>query len=192
MTHTDGKTVDRAAIWNTRYQNKSAVAGQLSDELQTQLGQLPIGRSLDLACGDGAAALQLAAAGHQVVAVDFAKEGLKRLQVFAAEEGRVIDTHQLDLSVTGSLSALGCFDNIVILRYLPDLSLLQQLSALMEPSGRLFISSFNLEHHRQTGFSQRFCLKPRMLCDSFPQLKLIEYQNGAEQGRSMDSYLFQK
>lgn len=190
MTKT--KAVDRAAIWNARYHNKSAVAGQLSDELQIQLGQLPIGRTLDLACGDGAAALQLAAAGHQVVAVDFAKEGLKRLQVFAAEQGRVIDTHQLDLSVTGSLSALGCFDNVVILRYLPDFRLLQQLSALMEPSGRLLISSFNLEHHRQTGFSQRFCLKPRMLCDSFPQLKLVEYENGAEQDRCMDSYLFQK
>lgn len=192
MTDSDVKTVDRSAIWNTRYLSKSSALVQLPDELQQKLNLLPIGRTLDLACGDGAASLQLAAAGHQVVAVDFAKEGLKRLQMFAAEQGSSIDTHRLDLSINGSLSALGCFDNIVILRYLPDSSLLQQLPGLMRPSGRLFISTFNLEHHRQTGFSQRFCLQPLMLCDSFPQFNLIEYENGVEQGGSLDSYLFQK
>lgn len=192
MTDSDVKTVDRSAIWNTRYLSKSAAPAQLSDELQHRLKKLSIGRTLDLACGDGAAALQLAAAGHEVVAVDFAKEGLKRLHRFAAEQGLSIETQQLDLSVDGALSALGCFENIVILRYFPDSSLLQQLAELMKPSGRLLISTFNLEHHRQTGFSQRFCLTPGMLEDSLPQLNLVEYYNGVEQGSPLDSYLFEK
>ncbi|BBB26194.1 class I SAM-dependent methyltransferase [Amphritea japonica] len=192
MTDTDGKAADRSALWNTRYRSKAKMIAPLPTGLQAKLQQLRKGRTLDLACGEGAASLQLAAEGHDVVAVDFAQEGLNRLQLFAEQQRVNVELHELDLNVQGALSALGRFDNIVVLRYLPELSLLRQLPDLMVPSGRLFISTFNQDHHRQTGFSQRFCLKPGELLNSLPQLSLIEYEDGTEKEEPMDSYIFQK
>ncbi len=192
MTDSDGKTADRSAIWNTRYRSKAETISPLPVGLEAKLQRLRKGRTLELACGEGAASLLLAAGGHDVVAVDFAEEGLKRLQLFAKQQSVSVDTHKLDLSAQGALSALGCFDNIVILRYWPELSLLQQLPELMTASGRLLISTFNRNHHQQTGFSQRFCLEPGELLNCQPQLTLVEYENGAEQGGALDSYLFEK
>nr|WP_320135026.1 methyltransferase domain-containing protein [uncultured Amphritea sp.] len=183
--------MSRADLWNNRYRDKSSAIPSLPQELQASLILLPVGRTLDLACGDGAASLYLAEKGHQVVAVDFAVEGLLRLQGFAAERHLDIETREIDLSATEALEPLDDeFDNIVILRYLPEPSLLKQLSERMKPAARLLIQTFNVEHHRQTGFSERFCLQADALSQAFPELSLQAYDNGQLQGSVFDRYLF--
>ncbi|WP_372597713.1 methyltransferase domain-containing protein, partial [Amphritea sp.] len=106
--------MSRADHWNNRYIDKADAAPALPAELQQALGCLSPGRTLDLACGDGAATLYLAAAGHHLVAVDFAVEGLRRLQQFAADLNVEVETQALDLNDSDALSELGRFDNIVI------------------------------------------------------------------------------
>ncbi|UTW05129.1 methyltransferase domain-containing protein [Amphritea atlantica] len=182
--------MSRIDHWNKRYLNKTATASVLPAELQRKLDDLAPGRTLDLACGDGAAALYLASAGHNLMAVDFAVEGLRRLQQFAADVNVDVETQALDLNDSGALSGLGRFDNIVILRYLPDQTLLDTLPDLMKPGARLLIITFNLEYHRQTGFPERFCLQPGELTDKLPQLTLSRYDNGRLKGSLFDSYLF--
>ena len=191
--------MSRADLWNRRYRDKADVAPELPVELQQPLALLPAGDTLDLACGDGAASLYLAGRGHRVLAVDFAVEGLKRLQRFATAPAAgdatgkckpEIKTRQLDLSLPEALTDLGRFDNIVLLRYLPGVSLLQQLPALMQPGARLLIKTFNTDYHRQTGFPERFCLQPGALTALSPDLTLISYENGLSQGSPYDSYLY--
>ncbi|MDO6563140.1 methyltransferase domain-containing protein [Amphritea sp. 1_MG-2023] len=183
--------MSRADLWNQRYLSKQAAASTLPAALQASLDQLPPGRTLDLACGDGAASLSLAAQGHQVVAVDFSTEGLQRLQGFAAERQLEIETRESDLSAPQALTGLtGDFDNIVILRYLPEASLLAQLPRYMKPAARLLIQTFNREQHRQTGFPERFCLQPGALSDTLPSLTLQTYDNGLLTGSPFDRYIF--
>ncbi|WP_299203513.1 methyltransferase domain-containing protein [uncultured Amphritea sp.] len=191
--------MSRADLWNRRYRDKTSVAPELPVELQQSLALLPPGHTLDLACGDGAASLYLAGRGHRVLAVDFAIEGLKRLQRFvtdsvASEElGKrkpEIETREIDLSLPDALSGLGRFDNIVLLRYLPETSLLQRLPELMTPGAYLLIKTLNSDYHRQTGFPERFCLQPEALKDSLPALTLVKYENGLSQGALYDSYLY--
>lgn len=189
--------MSRADLWNHRYLSKDICLPSLPVELQASLDQLPSGRTLDLACGDGAASLYLSAKGHQVTAVDFAVNGLQRLQRFAAEQQLSIATQALDLSTPGVLDRLGIeqghdggFDNVVILRYRPDTSLLQQLPIKIAPNGRLLIQTFNLEHHRQNGFPERFCLPSAALIDKLPTLTLLDYEDGLLTGSCFDRYLF--
>lgn len=191
--------MSRADLWNRRYRDKAGIAPDLPVELQQSLALLPPGYTLDLACGDGAASLYLAGLGHRVLAVDFAIEGLKRLERFAAASeascavGQCkseIETCEADLSMADALRGLGRFDNIVLLRYLPEPMLLQQLPALMKRGGYLLIKTFNSDYHRQTGFPQRFCLQPEALKDSLPALTLLKYENGRSQGTVYDSYLY--
>ncbi|WP_164549103.1 class I SAM-dependent methyltransferase [Amphritea opalescens] len=183
--------MSRADLWNKRYLDRNRAIPSLPDALQRSLAALPAGRTLDLACGDGAASLYLAENGHRVVAVDFAIEGLQRLQGFAAQRQLTIETQEIDLSAEQSLAALsGEFDNIVLLRYRPESSLLQQLSARMKPAARLLIQTFNLEQHRQTGFPERFCLQPDELSQALPELTLEAYDNGQLEGSVFDRYLF--
>ncbi|WP_417222995.1 methyltransferase domain-containing protein [Amphritea sp.] len=189
--------MSRADLWNHRYLSKDISLPALPAELQASLDQLPPGRTLDLACGDGAASLYLAAKGHRILAVDFAVNGLQRLQRFAAQQQFSIATQALDLSVPGALDQLAIepghdarFDNVVILRYLPEVSLLQQLPLQMAPAGRLLIQTFNLEHHRQNGFPERFCLSSAALVDKLPALTLLDYDDGRLKGACFDRYLF--
>lgn len=182
--------MSRADHWNSRYIDKADAAPALPAELQSALDRLSPGRTLDLACGDGAATLYLASAGHNLVAVDFAVEGLRRLQQFAADLNVEVETQAFDLNDSDALSELGRFDNIVIVRYLPDQTLLDTLPELMKPGARLLIITFNMDHHRQTGFPERFCLHAEELTHSLPLLTLISYDNGSLKGSVFDSYLF--
>ncbi len=189
--------MSRADLWNRRYQEKAEIAPDLPIELQHSLALLPPGYTLDLACGDGAASLYLAGLGHRVLAVDFAIEGLKRLQRFAALTNSAsaslrpeIETLVVDLNAADALCGLGGFDNIVILRYLPEVALLARLPRLMQRGGHLLIKTFNSEYHRQTGFPERFCLQPGALTDCLPGLTLEQYENGLLDGGFYDSYLY--
>ncbi|SEQ73995.1 Tellurite resistance protein TehB [Amphritea atlantica] len=182
--------MSRADLWNKRYLNKTDTAPVLPAELQRQLDSLAPGHTLDLACGDGAAALYLASAGHQLMAVDFAERGLRRLQQFAADHSVTVESHRCDLNNPDELRGLGRFDNIVIVRYLPERLLLNMLPDLMKPGAHLLITTFNQEHHLQSGFPLRFCLQPQQLIDQLPRLTLVCYDNGLLKGSVFDSYLF--
>lgn len=55
------------------------------------------GRVLDLGCGEGQNALYLASKGYDVVAVDIAEEGIKKLLRRAEENGLSIEGHVGDV-----------------------------------------------------------------------------------------------
>lgn len=68
-----------AGAWDQRYASRDLVWGAEANRwVVREIGELPPGRALDLACGEGRNALWLASLGWRVTAVDFSSVALDR------------------------------------------------------------------------------------------------------------------
>lgn len=178
--------------WNARYLSKGDRPPSAPSFLQKHIGSLKPGSVLDIAAGDGAASLLLAREGLAVTALDISENGLERLATFAEEQGNQVAIQVCDLEQPGALSGLGQFDNAVITLYKPAPAFWSELVEHIVPGGLVLLTTFNVEHHAQTGFSKRFCLEPGELEGVHPELELIEYSSTANDGNWMDHYLFRR
>ncbi len=71
--------------WDERYGGDELVWTSTPNQfLVAEVGNLPPGRAVDLACGEGRNAVWLAEQGWQVTGVDFSPVGLAKAQRFAA------------------------------------------------------------------------------------------------------------
>lgn len=86
-------------FWNERYQGKDFVYGKDPNNfLKSSSPQIPAGKVLCLAEGEGRNAVFLARQGYEVTAVDQSAIGLAKAQVLATENGVEIKTVTADLS----------------------------------------------------------------------------------------------
>ncbi|MFN2518342.1 MAG: class I SAM-dependent methyltransferase [Jatrophihabitantaceae bacterium] len=77
----------KAEEWDERYRSAELVWGTRPNRwVEGELANLPPGRALDLACGEGRNALWLAARGWQVSALDFS--------AVALDKGRTLESNQ--------------------------------------------------------------------------------------------------
>jgi len=84
--------------WDARYSDEGWAFGtDPNDFLREQADQLPVGRILCLAEGQGRNAVWLAQRGHDVTAVDQSAVGLRDAHRLAAERGVTITTVRADL-----------------------------------------------------------------------------------------------
>ena len=178
--------------WNRRYADKEGGLSSVPAALELGWPLLKPGTVLDLASGDGGSAVFLARQGFAVTAVDIAEEGLKRLDARAQAEQLSMRTFQFDLDATASLAELGQYDNIVINRFRPTAALFVCLPALLHREGRLMLNSFNLQQHKEKGFSERFCLLPQEYLTLSSELSLQYYRSEERGADFMDEYLFIK
>ena len=127
--------------WDARYsegQQWSDAPNALAAEL---LSDLPPGRALDVAAGEGRMALWLASLGWQVTALDFSAAGLERGRKRAEQWGLVVEWQVADATTTD----LGeqRYDLVLVL-YLhlppaPLLDVLQRCARAVLPGGRLLV-----------------------------------------------------
>lgn len=115
MSDTDKHTPDRHQDkWDARYRlaslNWSAQPNVLFAEI---VKDLPPGRALDVACGEGRHALWLAEQGWQVTAVDFSAVGLAKARQIAEQRGQNVRWLQHD--VTQPMDDLGLFDLVAVI-----------------------------------------------------------------------------
>lgn len=178
--------------WNQRFSNKPLRQPKPPGFIVDKAPILARGRVLDVASGDGAAALYLAEQGTDVVAADISDVALQRLQTFAEENSLKVETECLDFDELDALFGLGQFDAIVMAHFKPPVALLKTLTDLLLPGGILAISTFNLEHHTQNGFSKRFCLAPEEFKHVDERLQCELYQSVNRNGDFMDEYLFRR
>lgn len=196
--------------WNKRFTEKPRVPPTPPEFVVQCSDLLSSGRVLDVASGDGAVALYLAAQGAQVTALDISDVALERLASFAAERALNIKTYCLDLDEIASSNDLaegivgenyinqsktGYFDTVTMAYFKPSTILLSALADLLCPNGYLLLTTFNMQHHTATGFSQRFCLQANELVAIEvidPRLTCVNYQSVNRNGKFMDDYLFQK
>ena len=130
--------------WNNRFKNRAL--NQMKPELCLQEDARtfsPHLKILDVACGDGRNALYLAALGHEVSAVDFSEEALKRLHYFASQENLHLSTFTADLSTNFFQVLKGLsFDVIIINHYRLNHKNYGKLITFLNPGGILWVNGF--------------------------------------------------
>lgn len=133
-----------AESWDARYSGTELVWGAEPNRFVAgELADLPSGRALDVACGEGRNAIWLASRGWQVTGVDFSAAGLDRAVRLAARAGiagRV--SFQLGDVVSGPLPA-GPFDAVVVaylqLEERQRRAALRLAAAAVAPAGTLLV-----------------------------------------------------
>lgn len=84
--------------WDRRYAGSELLwTAQPNRFLVAETSDLPAGRALDLATGEGRNAVWLAQQGWQVVGVDFSRVGLTKAAQLAADRGVEVDWVEADL-----------------------------------------------------------------------------------------------
>lgn len=125
--------------WDARY--RDGIAEQRPCATLTEnLHLLPArGRALDVACGLGANARVLAAAGLVTTAWDVSPVAISRLQTLAAADGLTIDAQVRDVLEAPPPPA--SFD-VIVVAFFFERALLPALAAALKPGGLLFCETF--------------------------------------------------
>ena len=133
--------MDRAA-WDARYAAAESLwSFQPNRFLVAETAELPPGRALDLACGQGRTALWLAERGWRVTAVDFSRVALDRGRTVAAQRGLTVDW--VDADVRAWRPPPGAFELVAVL-YLhlleaPLRDVLRGAAEAVAPGGTLLL-----------------------------------------------------
>jgi ubiquinone/menaquinone biosynthesis C-methylase UbiE len=133
-----------AAEWDARYAGSDLVWGAEPNRfVATELADLPPGRALDVACGEGRNAIWLAGHGWSAVGVDFSATAIARARRLAERAG-VADRTEFGVGdvVAGELPQ-GLFDAAVVAYlHLPAVErrlVLQRAAGRVSPGGVLLV-----------------------------------------------------
>jgi SAM-dependent methyltransferase len=170
-------------FWNARYEDEAYAYGTTPNVyFRRQLDQLPPGRLLLLAEGEGRNAVYAARQGWQVTAVDFSDEARAKAQRLAVAQGVHLDYQVADLTSL-SWQQPGAYDAIgLIYVHLPPPARLAVHAAAarsLAPGGHLILEAFS---PRQLGLpsggpkSAELLYEPAELAQDFAGLQLLENQ----------------
>jgi SAM-dependent methyltransferase len=156
--------------WNHKYRRES-FADRPASVLVTHAHRAPVGRALDVACGNGRNACYLAALGFQVDAVDIAEEGLRRFVCPPSGIQRICaDLDQFAVP-------RGRYSLIVNIRYL-NRRLLPGLLGGLAPGGMLIFESYlqAIESAVSGVHRREHLLAPNELRQAFGTLTILDYR----------------
>ena len=130
-----------AQAWDDRYRERELVwSGEPNVFVAEEVADLPPGRALDLAAGEGRNAIWLAQRGWDVEAVEFSQVALDKAAALAAGAGVAVRLTHADLTALPPLAAA----DLVLVAYLhlprgetPDV--LRQAAALVRPGGTFLL-----------------------------------------------------
>lgn len=150
--------------WDERYGQSDRVwSGRPNGALVAEVEELPPGRALDVGCGEGADAVELARRGWEVTALDVSRVALDRAAAAAAEAGVSIRFVQADLVD----AALGAAFDLVSAQYpalarTPDAAAERALLAAVAAGGTLLVvhHADMEEHARSHGFDPTQYVQP--------------------------------
>lgn len=128
-----------ATHWDARYEAADRPwSATPSTTVEVALGDLPPGRALDVAAGDGRHAVWLARRGWRVTAVDFSTVGVERGRANAADVGDAVDWVVAD--VTEWSPPPGTTYDLVLFAYLHmPTDVIARYRDLLAPGGRLVV-----------------------------------------------------
>ena len=138
--------------WNDRYRGTDLVWSAGPNMFVEQVCRdLPAGRSIDLAAGEGRNAIWLAELGWDVTAVDFSAVAVDKVRQLADRRGVTVDAQVADL--TSFEPSPGEFD-LVLVAYLQLIDaeltpILERAAAAVAPGGTFVLVAHdldNLEH----------------------------------------------
>ncbi|MGD8863312.1 MAG: methyltransferase domain-containing protein [Myxococcales bacterium] len=142
--------MDREA-WDRRYAEAERVWSAGPNQfVEAEAAELPPGRALDLAAGEGRNALWLAERGWQVLAVDFSRVALDRGRREAEARGLTLDFVQADLTRWKPAPAA---HDLVLLVYLhlpwpAMVPVVRGAAEAVAPGGTLLVVAHDLDNLR--------------------------------------------
>ncbi|WP_177418773.1 class I SAM-dependent methyltransferase [endosymbiont of Lamellibrachia barhami] len=132
-------TAELKAMWDQRHADPDKQPSA-AEVLLENLHLLPeTGNALDLACGLGGNALELARSGLEVSAWDISSVAVERLQHLAASAGLALNAEQRD--VEQNLLTENAFD-VIVVSYFLNRGLMPALIAALKPGGLIFYQTF--------------------------------------------------
>lgn len=169
-----------AEAWDDRYRSRDLVWGAGPNRaFADAVAGLPVGRALDLACGEGRNAIWLAEHGWQVTAVDFSEVALERGRGLAAQRGVAVDFRNEDVRTW--VPPRRAFDLVALLYlHIPseDLRRLHAHAAdAVAPGGTLIILGHdrqNLEHGHGGPQDADRLLVPDIVAAEVGDLQVVE------------------
>lgn len=138
-----------AAYWDERYATTDRLwSATPNATVAAATRELPAGRALDVATGEGRHAVWLAGLGWQVTAVDFASVGVERGRAGAAETGVSVDWVVAD--VTSWAPQAGASYELILVAFLhvPD-DVFARLRGWLAPGGRLVVVGHALRNRTE-------------------------------------------
>jgi len=141
-----------AGEWNERYSDSELVWSAGPNMFVEQYcRELPVGRAIDLAAGEGRNAIWLAELGWDSTAVDYSAVAIDKARQIAERRGVALDTEVADLAAYEPTP--GGYDLVVVayLQLVDDelTPILRRAAAAVAPGGTLVLVSHdlsNLEH----------------------------------------------
>lgn len=132
-------TAELKAMWDQRHADPDKQPSA-AEVLLENLHLLPeTGNALDLACGLGGNALELARSGLEVSAWDISSVAVERLQHLAASAGLALNAEQRD--VEQNRLTENAFD-VIVVSYFLNRGLMPALIAALKPGGLIFYQTF--------------------------------------------------
>jgi 2-polyprenyl-3-methyl-5-hydroxy-6-metoxy-1,4-benzoquinol methylase len=131
--------------WNQAYTGQGERDFEAPDEKVLELiDSLPPGRALDLGCGAGGLAIELACRGWQVVGVDLAEHAITSARKNAEQRAVDIEFEVADISRSTPAGAFDLITNCFALPGSPKarLSALRKAADALEPSGTLVVAEW--------------------------------------------------
>ena len=165
--------------WNARYRDGAYAGRRHPTALLARFApSLPRGQALDVACGAGRNALFLAEQGFVVDAVDISAEGLARLDDAACAACADIRTIEADLESGLPVATDGCYDLIVMVRYV-NLPLIRELTGRLGEHG-ILVSEQHLKTDQDVVGPRNaaYRLDPGALLDAVRPLRVHYYREG--------------
>jgi SAM-dependent methyltransferase len=171
--------MDRAD-WNRRYASQELFwSGEPNLFLVQEVADLPPGRAIDLAAGEGRNAIWLTERGWRTTAVDFAESGLEKGRRIATERGLEVNWVPADLLEFDP--GEGCFD-LVLLFYLQVpwnemRTVLGRAARSVAPGGTFLLVGHdrsNLQHGHGGPRSEKVLYTPEAVAAELGDLQIVE------------------
>jgi tellurite methyltransferase len=137
---------------------------------------LPPGRALDIACGNGRNSIFLATRGFQVTAVDISPVGIARGRARAKEKALSIDWREADLERLDL--GVQVYDLVVNINYLQR-SLVPRIKRALKNGGQVIFETFLIDQQALGHPSNpAYLLAHNELLDLFRDFRVLHYREG--------------
>lgn len=178
--------------WDEKFVNRKDKPLGTEKSIIDNIGYFKKGSLLDIACGDGRNALFFLEKGFKVTGVDFSIKALERLNKFAKRNNYVINTKQIDLSISNSLNNIGIFDNILINHYRLSQKQLENIGNHITNGGILFVCGFGHKHKTDSKIKKEDLIQETDFQTMDKSLKLIKYDENQDDRGFFITYIFRK
>lgn len=170
--------------WENRYSDQNGLSVRPAGKLLVDnLSLLTVGRSLDIACGEGRNSIFLAKKGYHVDAVDYSSNAIKNGRILSDEAGVKVNFMQADLEEY--LIRPNYYDLIVNFNYL-DRSIIPGIKNGLKKSGFIVFETFTIEQ-KFFGHPKNpdYLLAPNELLSMFDEFHIIYYREAVveEEGK---------